>query len=71
MNEPLILIPGLMSDARLFGQQIIELTRDRAVTVALPHPGVTIEEISADILKNARRTLCSRVWAFARMSRWT
>ena len=53
LNEPLILIPGLMSDARLFGQQIIDLSRDRAVTVALPHPGATIEEISANILQNA------------------
>lgn len=53
MNDPLILIPGLMSDARLFGQQIVDLSRDRAVTVALPLPGATIEDISAGILQNA------------------
>lgn len=50
MYDPLILIPGLMSDARLFGQQIVDLSRGRAVTVALPHPGATIEDISAAIL---------------------
>jgi pimeloyl-ACP methyl ester carboxylesterase len=50
MHDPLILIPGMMSDARLFGQQIIDLSRGRAVTVALPHPGATIEDISAAIL---------------------
>lgn len=53
MNDPLILIPGLMSDARLFARQIIDLSRDRAVMVALPHPGGTIEDISAAILQSA------------------
>ncbi|MDN5788522.1 alpha/beta fold hydrolase [Pseudorhodobacter sp.] len=53
MNDPLILIPGLMSDARLFGAQIIDLSRSRAVMVALPHPGATIEEISAHVLASA------------------
>jgi pimeloyl-ACP methyl ester carboxylesterase len=50
MHEPLILIPGLMSDARLFGQQIVDLSRSRAVMVVLPHPGQTMEEISAHVL---------------------
>lgn len=53
MNDPLILIPGLMSDARLFGQQIVDLSRGRAVTVVLPHPGTTIEEISGHVLAAA------------------
>ncbi len=53
MNDPLILIPGLMSDARLFGQQITDLSRGRAVMIVLPHPGATIEEMSANLLQNA------------------
>lgn len=53
MRDPLILIPGLMSDARLFGQQIVDLSRGGAVTVVLPHPGTTIEDISAAILAAA------------------
>jgi pimeloyl-ACP methyl ester carboxylesterase len=53
MNDPLILIPGLMSDARLFGQQIVDLSRDRVVMIALPHPGGTIEDISANLLQAA------------------
>lgn len=53
MNDPLILIPGLMSDARLFGQQIVDLSRERAVMVALPHPGSTIEEMSENLLASA------------------
>jgi pimeloyl-ACP methyl ester carboxylesterase len=53
MNDPLILIPGLMSDARLFGQQIVDLSRSRAVMVVLSHPGSTIEEMSAHLLQAA------------------
>lgn len=53
MNDPLILIPGLASDARLFGQQIVDLSRERAVMVALPHPGALIEDMSANLLQNA------------------
>ena len=53
MNDPLILIPGLASDARLFGQQIVDLSRERAVMVALPHPGALIEDMSAHLLQNA------------------
>lgn len=53
MHDPLIFIPGLMCDARLFMHQIIHLSRSRAVTVAPPHPGATIEEISAAILEAA------------------
>lgn len=53
MNDPLILIPGLMSDARLFGQQLVDLSRERAVMVVLPHPGSTIEDMSANLLASA------------------
>ena len=34
MTEPLVLIPGLMCDARVFWPQIVALSRDRAVMVA-------------------------------------
>ena len=34
MREPLVLLPGLMCDARLFGPQIAELSCDTAVMVA-------------------------------------
>ncbi len=53
MNDPLILVPGLMSDARLFGPQIVDLSRERAVMVVLPHPGATIEDMSANLLAAA------------------
>lgn len=53
MSEPVVLIPGLMSDARLFLHQITHLARRRAVMVALPMPGVTVEEMSQAVLAAA------------------
>ena len=50
MNDPLILIPGLMCDARAFLPQIMTLSKGRTITIALPTPGATVEEISARIL---------------------
>lgn len=53
MPEPVILIPGLMQDARVFGAQIAHLSRGRPVMVALPHPGATVEAMSAAVLAAA------------------
>lgn len=53
MNEPVILIPGLMSDARLFMHQITHLSLGRPVMVALPMPGTTVEEMSQAVLNAA------------------
>lgn len=50
MNDPLILIPGLMCDARAFLPQIMTLSKGRTITIALPTPGASVEEISARIL---------------------
>lgn len=51
--EPLVLLPGMMCDARLFGPQIKVLGRDRAIH--LPPIGLhdTIERIATDILNAA------------------
>jgi pimeloyl-ACP methyl ester carboxylesterase len=53
MNDPLILIPGLMCDARAFLPQIMTLCKGRTITIALPTPGATVEEISTRILDGA------------------
>lgn len=50
MIEPLVLLPGLMGDARLFQPQIAQLSRDRAVTVAPIGGGDRIEEIASGLL---------------------
>lgn len=50
MIEPLVLIPGLMCDARVFADQVVAFSRDRAVTVAPATKGDRIEEIASNLL---------------------
>ncbi|MEQ6202587.1 alpha/beta hydrolase [Sulfitobacter sp. HNIBRBA2951] len=50
MKEPLVLLPGMMCDARLFGPQIAELSSETAVTVAPVTKGERIEEIASGLL---------------------
>lgn len=50
MKEPLVLLPGMMCDARLFGPQIAELSSDTAVMVAPVTQGERIEEIASGLL---------------------
>lgn len=50
MNEPLVLVPGMMCDARQFGPQINTLSRDMSVMVACATRGERIEEIASGIL---------------------
>jgi len=50
MNEPVVLIPGMMCDARLYGPQIEVLSRERTVIVACATQGERIEEIASNIL---------------------
>lgn len=48
--EPIVFLPGMMCDARLFAPQIDGLSHDRAVMVAPIHQGERIEEIASAIL---------------------
>lgn len=48
--EPLVLIPGLMADARLFLPQMVQLGATRAMQVVLPTQGETVEQMSEAIL---------------------
>lgn len=50
MAEPLVLLPGMMCDARLFGPQIAELSADTAVMVAPITQGERVEEIASGLL---------------------
>ncbi|MEP4197519.1 MAG: alpha/beta fold hydrolase [Aliishimia sp.] len=50
MSEPLVLLPGMMCDARLFGPQIAELSSEFAVMVAPITQGERIEEIASGLL---------------------
>ena len=50
MPDPLVLLPGMMCDARLFAPQITDLSRDHAVTIAPITQGERIEEIASGLL---------------------
>ena len=53
MNEPVVFLPGMMCDARLFGPQTAELSHERSVMVAPVCVGERIEEIASNILTSA------------------
>ena len=48
--EPLVLLPGMMCDARLFGPQSAELSSQMPVMAAPVSQGERIEEIASDLL---------------------
>ena len=50
LAEPLVLIPGLMCDARVFGDIAGPLSRSRPIIVAAPVAGERIEEIASNLL---------------------
>lgn len=50
MTEPLVLLPGMMCDARVFSRQITVLSAERAVMVAPITQGNRVEEFAVDIL---------------------
>ncbi|TDE40123.1 alpha/beta fold hydrolase [Antarcticimicrobium sediminis] len=50
MTEALVLLPGMMCDARIFEPQINALSRDRAVMVAPITRGERVEEIASNII---------------------
>lgn len=50
MSEPLVLLPGMMCDARVFGAQLTALSRERAVMVAPITLGERVEEIASNII---------------------
>lgn len=52
MAEPVIFVPGMLCDARLFLHQIVHLSQSRAVTVMLPLQA-TVEEMSEAVLAAA------------------
>lgn len=50
MGEPLVLIPGMGCDWRLFEHQIRAFARNRVVVLALPVMGERMEEIASEML---------------------
>jgi pimeloyl-ACP methyl ester carboxylesterase len=52
MTEPVLLLPGLACDARLFFPQIVSLALTRPVTV-MPLAGALVEDMSLTVLRDA------------------
>ncbi|WP_299849311.1 alpha/beta hydrolase [uncultured Roseovarius sp.] len=50
MHTPVVFLPGMMCDLRLYAMQLLEFGRDRSVTVAPITMGERIEEIASNIL---------------------
>lgn len=50
MAEAVVLLPGMMCDARLYAPQLAALSRDHAVTVAPITRGERVEEIASGLL---------------------
>ncbi|MEP4434474.1 MAG: alpha/beta hydrolase, partial [Hyphomicrobiales bacterium] len=50
MSEPLVLLPGMMCDARVFGPQVHAFSTDTAVMIAPVTQGERIEEIASHLL---------------------
>ncbi|MGI1663537.1 alpha/beta fold hydrolase [Palleronia sp. KMU-117] len=53
MVEPLLLVPGMMCDARLYAAQIAALSRERAVQVAALTGADTVEAMADQIIFHA------------------
>lgn len=51
MLDPLVLLPGMMCDARLFGPQIAELSSEGPLTVAPIGHSDRIEDLACDLLQ--------------------
>jgi len=50
MREPLVFLPGMMCDARVFAPQLAEMSRNTMVSVAPIVHGERIEEIASGLL---------------------
>lgn len=70
LPEPLVLIPGLMSDARLFLPQIVRLGSGRPLHIALPTTGDTVEQMSDAIQAGLPADLRCLAMVLAVMSPW-
>ena len=53
MTEPILFLPGLLCDARVFLPQIVHLGARHPLHIALPSRGETVEQMSEAILASA------------------
>lgn len=55
MDEPLVFLPDLMCDARVFGPQLAEMSPNHTITVAPITKGERVEEIASGLLDTLPR----------------
>ncbi|RME15972.1 MAG: alpha/beta hydrolase, partial [Alphaproteobacteria bacterium] len=53
MKEPILFVPGMMCDARVFGPQIDDLSRDFTVQIARVAHAESIREMAAEAIHQA------------------
>lgn len=53
VKEPLVFLPGMMCDGRLFAKQVAAFSADRPVMVVPLTGRNTVEALAQDILNNA------------------
>lgn len=53
MKEPLVLLPGMMCDARLFGPQTAAFSHERPILTAPLNDHDTVQALASDIIQNA------------------
>lgn len=71
MGEPLVFLPGMMCDARLFGPQLAELSPKFTITVAPITKGQRIEEIASSLLDTLPRKFALAGHSLGGSWRWS
>ena len=71
MTEPVVFVPGMMCDARLFEQQFRVMSSERAVMVAPITQGERVEEIASNILDQLPQRFALAGLSMVASSRWS
>ena len=69
-QEPLVLLGGHMCDARIFGPQISEFSKDRMVVVPPVMTGRSVPEYIRGLLISCPQNLRLRDMIWAVLARW-
>jgi hypothetical protein len=70
MTEPVLLLPGLANDARVFFHQLVTLSQSRPVTV-LPLVGALVEHMLLAVPKDAPARFALAGQGLGGTVRWT
>lgn len=71
MSEPIVFLPGMMCDARLFGPQLAAMSSTHAVMVAPITQGERVEDIAGALLDLLPRRFALAGLSMGASSRWS